>query len=61
MLGALALESGEGLGEGCQTVGVVFDIAGAVVACMLHGGTVSFVFSIFLNPKTFELVSLDEG
>ncbi len=61
MLGALALEGGESLGEGCQTVGVVFGIAGAVVAFILHGGTVSFVFGIFLNPKTFELVPLDEG
>jgi hypothetical protein len=61
LLGVVALEGGECLGEGRQTVGVVFGIVGSVVACILHGGVVSFVFSVFLNPKTFELVPLDEG
>ncbi len=60
MLGALALEGGEGFGEGCQTVGVFFSIVGSMVACILHGGAVPLVFSIFFDPESFELVPLDE-
>ena len=60
MLGALALEGGEGFREGCQTVGVFFSIVGSMVACILHGGAVSLIVCIFFYPESLELVPLEE-
>jgi len=61
LLGTVALEGGESFGERGEASGVILGVAGAVVAHVLHGGSVPLVLGVLFNPKAFELMPLDEG
>ena len=55
----MALEGGESFGEGRKTVGVVLGVAGAMVAGVLHSGSVALIFGVLFDPESLELMPLD--
>jgi hypothetical protein len=61
LLSVVALERDKSLGERRDTVGVVLCVANAMVSGVLNGSMVALIFGIFLNPKAFELMPLDQG
>ena len=61
LLGALALQGRECIGERGKAICIIFHVAGAVIANILHRGAIAVKFGIFFNPKTFEFMSLDQG
>jgi hypothetical protein len=55
----MALEGGESFSERRKTVGVILGVAGAMVAGVLHSGTVALIFGVLLDPEALELMPLD--